>query len=176
MKNLVLDVTIEIPKNSKVKYEYNRFTNKICVDRILYGANAYPQNYGFIKNTLDWDGDELDCLVIADQSFLPGCIVPTKIIGAMKMIDDGDIDTKLIGVISCDPRYESINSINDIPKHLLLEIKDFFQTYKNLQNKSVSIKGFKDVAWAKKEYENCVNLMKKYGKLSKEEFLAKIKK
>jgi inorganic pyrophosphatase len=145
-KELVLDVTIEIPKDSKVKYEYDRQTKQIRVDRILYGANAYPQNYGFIPEALDWDGDELDVLVYAQQSFSPGTIVPTRILGAMEMIDDGETDTKLIGVIAVDPRFANKTSLKDLPEHTLKEIKNFFETYKLLQNKKVIVKGFKDVS------------------------------
>jgi inorganic pyrophosphatase len=104
MEKLVLNVTIEIPKHSNVKYEYDRKSGKIFVDRILFGPSVYPQNYGFTPDALDWDGDELDVLVFADQQFQPGIIVPTKIIGAMEMIDNKETDTKLIGVIDCDPR------------------------------------------------------------------------
>lgn len=171
-----LNVKIEIPKNSKIKYEYDRKTGEILVDRILYGPSSYPHNYGFIKEALDWDGDELDALVLSDQSFMPGSIAPCRVIGAMEMIDNGETDTKLICVIDCDPRYSHISSLKDISQHLLLEIKDFFNTYKNLQNKKVLIKDFKDKDWAIKEYNECVELMKKYGKLEKDEFIAKMKK
>ncbi len=171
-----LKVTIEIPKNSKIKYEYNRETKQIEVDRILYGSNSYPQNYGFIKEALDWDGDELDALVIADQPFLPGVLVEAKILGAMEMIDGGETDTKLIGVVACDPRYDSYQKLDDLPKHLLLEIKDFFENYKNLQKKKVEVLGFKDEKWAHKEYQECVELMQKYGKEDKNEFIKLMKK
>jgi len=174
--SLILKVVIEIPKNSKIKYEFDRKTNEISVDRILYGPAGYPENYGFIKNALDWDGDELDVLVIADQEFIPGIVVPTRIIGAMEMIDGGETDTKLIGVIDVDPRYNHIKTINDVPSHSLLVIKDFFETYKNLQKKEVIIRGFRDLDWAISEYEQCCQLMNKYGTLSKEEFLIKMKK
>lgn len=173
---LNLKVTIEIPKNSNIKYEYDRKTKQISVDRILYGSDHYPQNYGFIKEALDWDGDELDCLVISDQSFMPGVIVPTRIIGAMGMIDSGETDTKLIGVIDCDPRYSEIKSLKDLSKHLLDEIKTFFETYKILQKKSVVITGFKEVDWAIKEYHECVKLMQEYGQLDKDKFIKKMKK
>jgi len=172
----VLNITIEIPKNSKIKYEYNRATNTISVDRVLYGPSGYPQNYGFIREALDWDGDELDCLVISEHSFLTGVEVPVRIIGAMEMIDGGETDTKLIGVVDCDPRYSHIKSLKDINQHLLLEIQDFFETYKNLQHKKVVVKGFKDVEWAEAEYNECVELMKKYGKMPKDEFLKKMNK
>lgn len=176
MSELVLNVTVEIPKGSKVKYEYNRATKEISVDRVLYGPSGYPQNYGFLKEALDWDGDELDCLVIADQAIGTGIVVPTRIIGAMEMVDGGETDTKLIGVIDCDPRYSHVKSMKDLNNHLFLEIQDFFQTYKNLQKKKVVVKGFKDVEWAVKEYKECVELMNKYGKMPKEEFLAKMQK
>lgn len=174
--SLKLKVTIEIPKGSKIKYEYDRKTGQINVDRILYGPSAYPQNYGFIPEALDWDGDELDMLVLADQSFQPGVNVPVRVLGAMEMIDGGETDTKLIGVIDCDPRYDFLKEFNDIPRHWLDEIQDFFMTYKNLQNKKVIVKGFKDEKWALKEYEECVQLMNNYGKLDKEEFIAKMMK
>lgn len=174
-KNLILDVTIEIPKNSKVKYEYNRATGKIVVDRILFGPSAYPQNYGYLTEALDYDGDELDVIVIADQEFIPGITVPTRIIGAMEMIDGNETDTKLIGVINCDPRYNQYNSIKDLPPHLLLEVKDFFETYKRLQSKSVLIKGFKDVKWAKQEYDICKKLMDEYKNLPKNDFIKLMK-
>lgn len=171
-----INVTIEIPKDSKIKYEYDRKSGEINVDRILYGSSAYPLNYGFIKNTLDWDGDELDALIISDQSFIPGCNVPVRVLGAMEMIDGGETDTKLITVIDCDPRYEHLKELKDVPKHILKEVQDFFENYKNLQNKKVDIKGFKELSWAEKEYEECVELFKKYSDMPKKQFLAKMKK
>lgn len=171
----IIDVIIEIPKNSNVKYEYNRATKQIAVDRILYGPDMYPENYGFIPSALDWDGDELDVLVIADQPFSPGIAVPTRIIGAMHMIDDGETDTKLIGVIACDPRYQGYEKLSDIPAHKLAVIREFFETYKHLQNKVVKVGDFEDAEWAEKELDACTELMQKYGKLPKEEFLAKMK-
>lgn len=171
-----LEAIIEIPKESNVKYEYDRQTGAIKVDRILYGSEVYPQNYGFIPEALDWDGDELDILIIAGQSFQPGVRVPARIIGAMEMIDSGETDTKLIGVIDCDPRYSNINQLKDVPEHLLKEIQNFFQNYKILQNKKVIVKGFRDEEWAVKEYQECVQLMNQYGKLPSEEFVEQMKK
>lgn len=171
---LVVNAMIEIPKNSKIKYEYDRKTGKISVDRILYCAATYPQNYGFIPEALDWDGDELDILIISDQIFLPGVAVPTRIIGAMEMVDNGETDTKLIGVVDCDPRYNEYQNLCDLPKHLTLEIQDFFETYKRLQNKPVKVSGFKDLNWAINEYKECVELMNKYGKIDKNEFIKKM--
>lgn len=171
-----LNVIVEIPRNSKIKYEYNRATKEIVVDRILYGSSSYPLNYGFIKEALDWDGDELDALIVSDQEFLPGAIVPTRLLGAMEMIDGGEVDTKLICVIDCDPRYDEINTLKDLPQHTLLEIKDFFENYKNLQKKEVEIQGFKNKEWAVEEYKQCVELMNKYGKMKKSEFILEMKR
>ncbi|AJQ45292.1 inorganic pyrophosphatase [Ureaplasma diversum] len=170
-----LNVTIEIPKHSNIKYEYDRKTKQIVVDRILYGSMVYPQNYGFIADALDFDGDELDILVIADQAIAPGISVPVRIVGAMEMIDGGETDTKLLGVIDCDPRYSQINKFADIPTHLLFEIKDFFENYKNLQNKKVEILGFKNDVWAVEELAFCQQLMKEYGSLDKAEFVKLMK-
>ncbi len=172
---LVLNATIEIPKNSKIKYEYDRKTGQISVDRILYGSSGYPLNYGFIKEALDWDGDELDVLVIADQEFNPGINVPVRIVGAMEMIDGGETDTKLLGVIDCDVRYKGIQKLSDVNTHLLAEVRDFFENYKNLQNKKVVIKGFQDEQWAAHEYQECCELMQKYGKMDKDAFVAQMK-
>jgi len=175
-ENLVLTVTIEIPKGSNVKYEYDRKSGKISVDRILYGPNYYPQNYGFIPEALDWDGDELDVLVFADQSFQPGIQVPTRIIGALAMVDGGETDTKLIGVIACDPRYKHVTTMKDLSEHEFSIIKEFFETYKNLQKKSVLVNGFHDHDWAVKEYHECVHLMKEYGSMDKDAFIELMKK
>ena len=171
-----LEAIIEIPKESNVKYEYDRKTGAIKVDRILYGSEVYPQNYGFIPEALDWDGDELDILIFAGQAFQPGVRVPVRILGAMEMIDSGETDTKLIGVMDCDPRYTHYQKLSDVPEHLLKEIANFFENYKKLQNKSVIVKGFRDEVWAEKEYKECVELMNKYGHLPNEEFVEKMKK
>lgn len=171
MKNNVVNVTIEIPKHSNVKYEFDRKTKQIVVDRILYGPSVYPENYGFIPDALDWDGDELDILVFADQCFNPGVVVPTRILGAMSMVDGGETDTKLIGVIDCDPRYKNYQTLKDVPQHKLDVIKDFFETYKRLQKKSVSVGNFHDTEWALKEYTECQHLMEEHGKMDKDEFI-----
>ena len=94
-----VNVVIEIPKDSKIKYEYDRRTKQIVGGRTLDGSSSYPLNYRFIREAWDWDGDEVDALVISDQTFIPGCVVPTRIIGAMEMIDGGETDTKLITLL-----------------------------------------------------------------------------
>ena len=167
------EVVIEISKGSKIKYEIE--DGKLYVDRILYGSSAYPMNYGFFENTLDWDGDPLDALIIADQEFLPTARLQVRVLGAMKMIDGGETDTKLITVIEEDPRYKHINSLDDVPEHILKEVQDFFENYKNLQNKEVKILGFEGKDYAKKEFEECVELYNKYKDMDKDDFIEKMK-
>lgn len=175
MKN-VIQVKIEIQKNSNIKYEYNRKTNEIEVDRILRGDFVYPCNYGFVPEALDWDGDELDVLVYSPEEFAPGVKLNARIIGAMKMIDDGETDTKLVAVHHDDYRLDKINSINDLPKEFIKSVETFFSTYKNWKRPGItSVGGFEDTEWALNEYEECVHLMNKYGKLSKEDFLKEMK-
>lgn len=175
MNKLVLDVVVEIAKHSNIKYEYNRTSGRFHVDRILYGATHYPQNYGFIENTLDWDGDELDALVVADQGFQVGAVLPARILGAMSMVDGGETDTKLIAVIDCDPRFANYQDLKDLPPHLLQEIQDFFLIYKNLQNKTVEVTGFHGLEFARQEILECQKLFQEYAHLPKDEFIVKMR-
>ena len=177
MENKEISVFIEIPFGSSIKYEWNRRKKQIEVDRILRQGFKYPCNYGFVKEALDWDGDELDVLIYSKNKFLPGSKLNVRIVGAMKMIDDGEIDTKLIGVHSDDYTLSKINNIQDINKKWLKKVEKFFSTYKNWKRKGITIiSGFENKTWAINEYKECVSLMKKYGKLPKEEFIAKMKK
>lgn len=169
------EVIIEIPKGSKIKYEIDTKTNELVVDRILFGSNIYPYNYGYLENTLDYDGDALDVLVISNEALLPKSRVPTRIIGAMKMIDDGETDTKLISIIDVDPRFSEIKKMSDLPKHILEEIKNFFETYKKLQNKAVIVEGYEDINYAKNIYSECYDLYQKYSDLKKDDFIKKMK-
>lgn len=172
---MIKTVIIEIPKHSNVKYELNPETGRFVVDRILYGSSVYPQNYGYFENTLDWDGDALDSLVISNHSFLPGVEVEVRVLGVMHMIDGGETDSKIISVINNDPRFKNIKTLEDVSKHLLDEIKDFFETYKNLQNKKVSVSGFGGLAEAEKEFNETIELYNKYKDMDKEEFIKEMK-
>jgi len=139
---MIVEATIEIPKNTRNKYEIDKKTGKIKLDRVLYSSLFYPGEYGFINNTLANDGDPLDILVLADNPTFPGCIVDARVIGYLDVIDNGDGDQKVIAVLDKDPRSSQINEINDLHEHQLIEIKDFFQNYKNLQNVKVIAKDF----------------------------------
>ncbi|WP_033161151.1 inorganic diphosphatase [[Mycoplasma] collis] len=175
MKKIVT-VNIEIPKNSNIKYEYDRERNQIVVDRILRDGFRYPANYGSLREALDWDGDELDVLVYSNEEFLTGSALNARIIGAMKMIDDGETDTKLIAVHEDDYRLDNINKLEDLPKWWLREIEIFFSNYKNWKRPNItSIEGFGNTEWAINEYNECVELMQKYGNLPKKDFIKLMK-
>ena len=139
MKKDVVNAIVEIPFRSRNKYEINKVTGKIQLDRVLYSAMGYPAEYGTIEETLASDGDPLDILIMATEPTYPGCIVPARIIGYLKMIDDGKEDYKIISVVDCDPRYDDVNSLEDISKFTLKEIKNFFENYKLLQHIEVKV-------------------------------------
>ena len=171
-----LNIVIEIPKNSSIKYEYDRFNETIVVDRILRNGDKYPANYGFIPKTLDWDGDELDVIVFSKFSFHPGVTMSARIVGAMQMKDEGETDTKLIAVHSDDYKHEKLNEITDIPKEFLDEIKNFFLTYKKHKGDVIEIGGFKGSDWAWSEYKECLELYQKYSSMPKDKFIESMKK
>ena len=133
---------IEISRGSRAKYEVDKKSGMIKLDRVLYSSVYYPANYGFIPKTLCGDHDPLDILVISQVDIVPLCLVSAKIIGVMRMIDNNEEDDKLISVAAGDPSYNHISDISELPNHLLLEIKNFFESYKKLENKSVVIKEF----------------------------------
>lgn len=158
MKNFALEIIVEIPKNSSNKYEYDFLTNSIKLDRVLYGSNFYPGEYGSIAETLDYDGDPLDAIILSTYPTFPGCYLKARIVGVLKMEDDGEIDHKLVGVVFDDPRFNDIQSWSSFPNHEQKVISEFFATYKNLQNKQVIVKGFADAEAAHKVLKECQNL------------------
>ncbi|MGI0494275.1 inorganic diphosphatase [Alkalinema pantanalense CENA528] len=152
----LINVLIEIPAGSKNKYEFDKDMNAFALDRVLYASVMYPYDYGFVPNTLADDGDPLDGMVIMDQPTFPGCVIAARPIGMLEMIDGGDRDEKILCVPDKDPRYTNVKSIKDIPQHRLDEIAEFFQTYKNLEKKSVEILGWKDVDSVMPLVEQCI--------------------
>ena len=131
---------IEIPKNSKVKYELNKETGVLEMDRILYTSTHYPANYGFIPRTYADDGDPLDVLVLCTESLYPLTLVRVAPIGAMRMIDSGKLDDKIIAVPFSDPTYLGVKSMDELPPHVLAEIRHFFTVYKQLENKQTAVR------------------------------------
>ncbi len=143
-----VNVVIEIPAGvSPVKYEVDKDSGAVMVDRIVHTAMYYPCNYGFIPNTLGGDGDPLDVLVICPASLVPGCVIPSRIIGVLMMDDESGSDEKLIAVPTnkIHPYYKDVNSYKDLPEILLEQIKHFFEHYKDLEKgKWVKVTGWKD--------------------------------
>jgi len=138
----VVDALIEIPMGSQNKYEVDKKTGKIHLDRVLYSASFYPAEYGFVEKTLSLDGDPMDILVFTTYPTFPGCYIPSRIIGGMRMIDSGFEDIKIMAVNTGDPRYEQVKCLEDLPPHILLEIRDFFSNYKTLQDKVTRVDGW----------------------------------
>jgi inorganic pyrophosphatase len=138
----VVEALIEIPYGSKNKYEVDKATGRIRLDRVLYSAMSYPGEYGYIEETLAPDGDPLDILVITSEPTVPGCIVPARVLGYLATMDRGKEDYKLIAVADCDPRYDNVQKLEDLPPFILDEISNFFQNYKVLQNMQVDVWGY----------------------------------
>ena len=135
----VVNALIEIPLNSRNKYEVDHQTGRIRLDRVLYSAMIYPTEYGILENTLAPDGDPLDILVICKDPTFPGCMVPARVLGYLEMVDGGKTDYKLISVVDCDPRYDNVRELGDLPSFELEEIRNFFENYKVLQGVEVQV-------------------------------------
>lgn len=153
MKFLAL---IEISKGSKNKYELDKETGHLILDRVLFTSTHYPQNYGFIPRTYARDYDPLDVLVLCSESIIPMSFVECKPIGVLIMKDNGLFDEKIIAVPLNDPFYSPFNNISEIPAHVMDEIKHFFAVYKTLEGKDTAIDEVKDVNEAKTIIEECI--------------------
>ena len=132
-------VCIEISKGSKNKYELDKETGSLILDRILYTSNHYPHNYGFIPKTYAEDNDPLDVLVICSESIVPLALVKCYPIGVVHMIDNGAVDDKIIAICQHDPIYNSYKDISELPVHIFDEIEHFFNVYKTLEGKNTQV-------------------------------------
>lgn len=159
--NNIVECIIEIPMGTKNKYEVNKETGRITLDRVLYSALSYPGEYGFIEDTLSKDGDPLDILVLSSYPTFPGCVVAARILGYLTVIDNNEHDEKVLAVVDKDPRFNEINDLNDLTEHQKAEIKDFFESYKKLQNIKVEIKNFHNKEEALKLINRCKENFKK---------------
>jgi len=140
----IVNGLIEIPQGSRAKYEVDKTTGLLKLDRVVYSSFHYPINYGFIPQTLGLDGDALDILVMCSESIQPLCLVEATVIGNMQMIDNGEEDDKIIAVATNDPTVNHITNINELPKHFIAVLKNYFEQYKALENKVVEIDEFQD--------------------------------
>lgn len=139
----IFEAVIEIPRGSRAKYEIDKQSGMLRLDRVIYSSMYYPANYGFFPKTYGDDKDPLDVLIFSQVDVSPLCIMRAKVIGVMRMIDHGDLDDKIIAVCPDDISVERFNDITDLPDYKLNEMKAFFDDYKKLENKEVSVEGFK---------------------------------
>ncbi len=148
---------IEIPKGSRCKYELDKYTGLLRLDRVLYTSTHYPANYGFIPRTFADDGDPLDVLVLCNEPIQPLTLVRVYPIGVMRMLDDGRIDDKIIAIPFTDPTYNNIRSIDELPAHIFDEIMHFFKVYKQLENKQTDVKELYDRETAEQIVTEAIN-------------------
>ncbi len=158
---MLIDAIIEIPMGTKNKYEVDHDTGRIRLNRVLFSSVEYPCEYGFIENTLSDDGDPLDILVLSSSKTFPGCIIESRVLGYLDIIDDGDGDQKVISVVNNDPRWDHIQKLEDLPEHTIMEIKEFFKTYKHLQGIKVEIGELHGLEETKKLIQECYDNFKK---------------
>lgn len=159
-----INAIIEIPYGSSVKYELDKESGAVFVDRVMASAVFYPANYGFIANTLADDGDPVDILVLNEYPIQAGAVIPCRLIGVLVMEDESGMDEKLLALPTSkvDARYEDIKSLDDVPKTTLAKIKNFFETYKILEkDKWVKVQDFKDTKAAVEILEKAIANYKK---------------
>jgi inorganic pyrophosphatase len=149
-----VEVTIEIPKGQRNKYEVDHLTGRIRLDRMLFTSTRYPSDYGFIEDTLADDGDPLDALVLLEEPTFPGCLITCRVIGMFRMRDEKGLDDKVLCVPATDPRWKHLQDIADVPQFDRLEIQHFFEVYKELEpGKSVEGAAWADRSAAEAEVE-----------------------
>lgn len=151
----VVYALVEIPSGSKVKYERCEKTGRLLVDRILFSSVHYPHNYGLIDNTLADDGDPVDVLIMSQVAFYPLSMTRVRPIGILRMVDEGEVDHKLIAVCVDDPDFRDFTEISELPHHRLVEIRTFFSDYKKNEGKTVRVGEFEDSVAAEAYLKKC---------------------
>lgn len=153
---------VEISKGSKQKYELDKKTGLLILDRILYTSTHYPANYGFIPHTLAGDGDPLDVLILCSESLLPMSLVKVYPIGVITMDDNGSPDEKIIAIPFTDPNYNSYKKLSDLPRHIFDEMQHFFTVYKQLEGKNTAVNKVMGVEEAKKIITDAIENYKEH--------------
>lgn len=148
-----MNVIIEIPKFSKNKYEIDKETGIIALDRVMHSAQDYPFDYGFVPQTLFDDGDALDVVLLTTHPLAPGILVKARPVAVMEMIDGGERDDKVVAVPVDDPRFDEVKDIGDLNPHFQKEMTHFFETYKKVQNKEVSVGAWHGAKEAKEAFD-----------------------
>ena len=156
----IVNAIIEIPQGSRAKYEIDKASGLLRLDRVIYSSFYYPCNYGFIPQTFGGDRDPLDILVITTLPVQAMCLMEAKVVGVMQMVDSGDADDKIIAVAAKDPGVNHYNNIEELPKHFFDELRHFFEEYKKLENKMVVVDQFGDKTTALKIIEEAINFYK----------------
>ncbi len=156
-----INVIVEIQKGSKNKYEFDKETGLIKLDRVMFTGQDYPFEYGFVPNTLWHDGDPIDVVLLSTYPLMPGVLVEARPLAMMDMIDSGEGDAKILAVPASDPRWKDVNDLGDINKHTIKEIEHFFTSYKALQNKVCTIEGIYDRAKAIEAINESIELLAK---------------
>ncbi|MBX4198859.1 inorganic diphosphatase [Candidatus Parcubacteria bacterium] len=164
-----MNVIVEIQKGSKNKYEVDKKTGLIALDRVSHTAQDFPFDYGFVPQSLWHDGDPLDVVLLTTHPLFPGVLVKARPVAIMHMIDSGEGDDKIIAVPVDDPRFANVKDLADLNPHFLKEMEHFYSTYKKLQNKVVEVKGFEGVSEAKASFDEGL-------KLYREKFAEKLSK
>ncbi|HSV41804.1 MAG TPA: inorganic diphosphatase [Methanomassiliicoccales archaeon] len=157
----IINVVIETPKDSKNKYEISKEYDFIFLDRVLHSSVVYPIAYGLVPRTFFDDGDPVDAMVIISEPTFPGCVVEARPVGVLKMKDEKGVDDKVLCVATHDPRNKEINDLEDLPKHYLDEIAEFFRTYKHLEEGAgTEILGWEDREQAQATIEYSLKLFR----------------
>lgn len=156
----VIRCIIEIPKGRRSKFEVDKQTGLMRLDRYLYASAHYPGDYGFIPKTLAEDGDALDILVMVNEPTFSGCLIEARVVGLFRMKDRGSNDFKVLGVPSTDPLFNEYRALKDVPAHFLREVEHFFSTYKQLEGVTTEALGWGQAAEAIVEVQSC---MARYG-------------
>jgi inorganic pyrophosphatase len=152
----VVNAIVEIPKGRRSKFEVDKDTGLMKLDRYLFSSSHYPGDYGFIPQTLAEDGDALDILVMVNEPTFSGCLIEARVVGLFRMIDRGKHDYKVLGVPNDDPLFDEIKDVDDVPRHFLREVEHFFATYKQLEGVHVEGRGWDNAAAATEEVRSSV--------------------